>query len=435
MTRVRYLVALGMLVGTTAGAQPITSSDDATQHAELGDAKQLAAALTAIGQDPGVHVDDPRARADAQALLTEGFHQLRLRAYDQALANFLEAYARFPSPRILLHIASTLRDMGRLADAANTYARYLAEPPGGAERVGDVQQLLLELDRHLAVLDVRVVARGSHVSIDGGPEVAVGSTLVTRVRPGLHLIRGKHGTAITEVALNAFEGEDKDVPLPAGDADSAQPAVSNKLASETTLPDRIVGWLITGTQYTADSATARARRVRVGYGGPEVAPIMPLAAPTPADQLAVTYDPTTHISSGVIALTRIVPFGDGTGAAVGLGFAYTPIDRVELVLEALRSQAWGAYVGGRYRLLLGALRPYVGAGLPMFEFVDDASGSTTVALGARGEAGVEYRLLAHLSIAADLGIEHYFSVGNKRYMDKTPDATLFAPTIAVVGRL
>ena len=462
MTRIRSLVALGLLLASTASAQPVTRPEDAPQLAELRDDKQLAEALSAITQDPAVHVDDPHARSEAQALMTEGVHQLQLRAFDQALANFLEAYAKFPSPKILLDIASTLRDMGRPADAANTYNRYLADPATGAERVGEVKQLLLQLDKRLTVLAVRVFPRGSQVSIDGGPFIAVGSTLLTRVRPGLHLVRVRQGTATSEATINAFEGEEKEVPvavkIEVGDTASplattpttppprtgtpatastppAHPALGDKLPIETTLPDRVEGWLITGTQYASDSGTGRSRRVRAGYAGPEVAPIIPTTVTQPTDQIVASAEPTPHINSGAIALTRIVPFGNGTGAAIGLGFAYTPIDRVELLLEVLRSQAWGAYLGGRYRLLVGDLRPYVGGGVPLFEFTDGVSNSTAVSLGVRAEGGVEYRVQAHLSIAADLGIEHYFSVSNKLYMNKTPDATLFAPTIAVVGRM
>ena len=67
-------------------------------------------------------------RTAAQALMVEGVKRLQAKSYDQALANFLEAYAKFPSPKILLNIGSTLRDMGRSADAANTYQRYLSDP-------------------------------------------------------------------------------------------------------------------------------------------------------------------------------------------------------------------------------------------------------------------------------------------------------------------
>src|SRR5438477_12771282 len=87
--------------------------------AQVRDDKQLTELLTAITQDPAIAIDDPKQRTLAQALMVEGVKQLQSRAYDQALANFLEAYGKVPSPKILPNIASTLRDMGRRADAAN----------------------------------------------------------------------------------------------------------------------------------------------------------------------------------------------------------------------------------------------------------------------------------------------------------------------------
>src|SRR6202012_1609840 len=101
-------------------------------------------------------------------------------AYDEALADFLEAYNRLPSPKILLDIASTLREMGRLAHAANTYQRYLTDPATGAERVAEVKKLLLARDEQLTILTVRVQPHGSEISIDAGPFVPVGSSLQTR---------------------------------------------------------------------------------------------------------------------------------------------------------------------------------------------------------------------------------------------------------------
>ena len=193
-------------------AQPAPAAPAAAPAlAQIKDDKQITEALQAITQDPAIAVDNPATRPLAQALMTEGVKQLRARAFDQALANFLEAYAKFPSPKILLNIASTLHDMGRLADAANTYQRYLTDPATGVERVAEVKDLLIKLDEQLTILTVRVSPHGSEISIDGGPFIPVGSTLVTRVRTGLHLVRIRKDERGDEVTLNGFEGENKEV--------------------------------------------------------------------------------------------------------------------------------------------------------------------------------------------------------------------------------
>ena len=144
-------------------------------------------------------------------LLREGRNQRERRAHDQALANFLAAYDALPSPAILLEIAATLRDMGRLADAANTYHRFLIDPATRPERAHEPAQLLRTLDAQLTLLTVRVRPRGAEVSLDGGPFIAVDDALVTRVRPGLHLVRIRKDAARRELTVNGFEGEHKEV--------------------------------------------------------------------------------------------------------------------------------------------------------------------------------------------------------------------------------
>jgi len=226
----RTLVCV-LFVATSAHAQPVASPSE-VPLSEIHDDAKLAEILTSIAQDPAVHVDDPKQRTLAQALMTEGVKRLQVQAYDQALANFLEAYNRLPSPKILLDVASTLREMGRLADAANTYQRYLTDPTTGAERVGEVKKLLLSLDERLTVLTVRVQPHGSELSIDAGPFVPVGSSLQTRVRPGPHAIRIRKGAAVSELDVNSFEGEAKDITATLHD----EPPVATPTTTPTTAP-------------------------------------------------------------------------------------------------------------------------------------------------------------------------------------------------------
>src|SRR5512138_2766396 len=155
----RWLLAVGIVLASAPAR-----ADGPAPKSEAEIDQQLAT----ITQDPAIKVEDPKARPLAAALMAEGVKQLQAQAYDQALANFLEAYAKFPSPKILLNIASTLAEMGRLADAANTYQRYLTDPATGPERIGEVKQVLVDLDAKLTLLTVRVTPHGSEVSIDAG---------------------------------------------------------------------------------------------------------------------------------------------------------------------------------------------------------------------------------------------------------------------------
>jgi hypothetical protein len=421
-----------VLTAAAAHAQPVTTPDAQPPLATIQDDKQLAQTLAAITQDPAIKVD-AKARPLAQALMAEGVRQLKAQSYDQALANFLEAYNKFPSPKILLNVASTLRDMGRAADAANTYQRYLTDPATGPERVGEVKALLLKLDEQLTILTVRVDPKGTEVSIDGGPFIPIGSTLLTRVRSGLHMVRARHGADTIELTVNGFEGETKDLPIEIHEApappDAPPPPPAPTVAAT---PEHVDGWLITGTKYGTDAPATSERHVHTGYSGPVVAAIVPHYEET--DTGAVIIEPEQHeaIASGVVGILRID--GQGRGAAGGIGIAYAPTDRVELEVAGLRSSIWGVYAGMRWRFLTGWVRPYAGGGFPVFFFTDDNMTSRT-AVGIRGAGGIELMINGHLSIEGDVGIEHFFNVSGVYVDEKTLDETVVVPTLGIIGRL
>jgi hypothetical protein len=432
--------------------------------AQLRDDKQLAEALAQITQDASVLVDNPKVRPLAQALLTEGVKQLRNHAYDQALANFLEAYAKLPSPRILLNIGSTLHEMGRLADAANTYQRFLGDPASGTDRIAEVKSLLVELDHELTILTVRVMPHGSDISIDGGPYMTVGSTLLTRVRPGIHLVRVKKGAGYDEVTVNGFEAEDKEVyaavkmevddgnvvAVGSGSGSAAAPPMVVAAGSGTgsaaavtattgagsaappAAPDHVDAWLDVGTLYATSDPTSRERHVKTSSSsqGTVVSAIVP-NYDVSADNTAI-IDTGQRVSSGVIAMVRID--GRGGGFAGGLGIAYAANDHFEIEVAGLRSSEWGIYLGARYRFLLGQFRPYVGLGVPIFFYstTNDMTGATSssVAGGGRIAGGLELEINGHLSVMGDLGYEHFFNVSGTPFI-----ADVFVPTIAVIGRL
>ncbi|HEX7704042.1 MAG TPA: hypothetical protein VF403_25040 [Kofleriaceae bacterium] len=407
----------------TASAQPAPEPPP-PPLAQIHDDQQLIEMITAITQDPAIKVDDEKARATATALMTEGVRRLQVQAYDQALANFLEAYNRFPSPKILLDIASTLHDMGRLADAANTYQRYLADPATGADRMQEVKELLIKLDNELTILTVHVAPHGTEVSVDAGPFVPVGSSLQLRVRAGTHTIRLRRGAAASTTDLNTFEGEARDVVLALEEAPNAPAPPAQKA------PDHVQGWLVDRSYGTTDG-NSRERRVQT-VAGAEIKPYVPggeidYEPPPPIEE------PEEHLTSGVIGIVRI----DGNhwkGFAGGLGIEYAANDRFEVELAGLKSDVYGAYAGARYIFFTGFLRPYVAAGIPLFFFTDD-SNDNRVSVGGRVAAGIELRLNGHLSVQGDLGIEHFFNVNDVVYKMQTFEATTFAPTIGVIGRL
>jgi hypothetical protein len=426
-----------LVCASVAHAQPVTAPETVPPLAQIRDEKQLAEALATITQDPAIRVEDPKARPLAAALMTEGVRQLQAQQYEQALANFLEAYGKFPSPKILLNIGSTLRDMGRLADAANTYQRYLADPATGPERIAEVKELLVRLDSELTILTIRVQPRAAEVSIDAGPFIAVGTTLQTRVRPGLHTVRARKDAGTVELTVNGFEGEQKDItatiPEPAATPTTGTTPPPAPKVTATPTPDHVDGWLVAGRQYATDDATGTSRRVLAGHGGPVMTPIVPAYEVEDDGTVIVARPDGRTISSGVLGIARVD--GKLRGIAGGLGLALSPLDSVELELAGLKADAWGVYAGMRVRLLTGWLRPYVGGGVPVFFFTDDTTMEAAVALGVRGAGGIEVRINGHLSVQADVGIEHFFNVENVLVDGKRPDETVVVPTFGVIGRL
>ena len=412
--------------------------------AQIKDDKQINEVLQSITQDPAVAVDNPATRPLAQALMTEGVKQLHARSYDQALANFLEAYAKFPSPKILLNVASTLHDMGRLADAANTYQRYLADPATGAERVAEVKDLLLRLDEQLTILTVRVSPKGSEISIDGGPFIPVGSTLVTRVRTGIHLVRIRKDERNDELSINGFDGENKEVlpalptapqPGPTVAAQAKAPEASGARPPELKAPpaappERVEGWLITGTQYGTSDASGRSRTVHDRTSGRELSAIVPRYEVSDRGDAILEDD---DIGSGVISVLRID--GKGRGFAGGAGFALAR-GNYEFDAMVLKSDEIGGYLGVRYRLLTGVFRPYGALGVPGFAYdhqeaqPDGMTQTTTrLAVGIRAAAGLELKINGHFSVQGDVGYEHFF------FVDEHFEADVFVPTLGVIGRL
>ena len=442
-TVARTGVLAALLVARTAAAQqapspappaPAPAPPPAPPLAEIKDDKQLVEVIAQITNDPAIPAAEPSMRAVAQALMVEGVKRLQAKAYDQALANFLEAYAKFPSPKILLNIGSTLRDMGRLSDAANTYQRYLDDPASGSGRVAEVKELLARLDEQLTTLRVSVSPRGSDISIDGGPFIPVGQWLVTRVRPGLHLVRIRKGDRSAELTINGFDGETKQVdarvevpptPTPPTPTPTPPPPPPTPPNPPAPVPEQVTPWLTNGTQYSADSSGGRVRRTRNGYAGAEIAPIIPAFEMDDDGALHLRYPAKVKISSGAIAVLRID--GKLRGFAGGLGLAISR-GRFESDLMVLRSDVTGAYLGARVRFLTGLFRPYVAGGVPAFLY-DDME-SKKLAVGVRVAGGVELMINEHLSLQGDLGYEHFFNVEDTSF-----EADVFVPTLGVIGRL
>lgn len=352
---------------------------------------RLVAALVvvAVSLSSPARADEAEDKAAAQALVTEGVAALKKQDYDTAVAKFLAAYARFPSPKILLNLGTTYKDMGRLADAANTYQKYLADPTVGTDRLAEVRKILDDLDRSLVLLSVTVSPAGASVSIDDGPAEVIGSSLVIRVAPGAHVIRARQsGYDDAEEKLDA-----------------------------TAATRRSVSLTLVKTQVPVAPPVD-------GSGTPVAPPDVALGVEDPMDE--PVFDDPVDDGGGATPLPGLAVQAriDGKlrGAAMAIGVDYAPIRMLEVELAALLSNSYGAYAGGRFRFLQTKVSAHVGAGIPIF-FSDGAR------IGARLALGGELRLGSKLSVLAELGYEHFFNP------EERIEANVIVPIVGVQGRI
>src|SRR5579863_380874 len=95
-------------------------------------------------------------KGDAQSLMASGVKLLSAKDYLGALAVFKTAYERFPSAKILLNIGTTLKLLGRDADAANAYQRFLEALDTDRKRRGEIEKLLAQIDKSVGTVALTV---------------------------------------------------------------------------------------------------------------------------------------------------------------------------------------------------------------------------------------------------------------------------------------
>ncbi len=360
------------------------------------------------------YADEAADKAEAQALVTEGVKLLKSKSYDEALAKFQAAYAKFPSPKILLNLGATLRDMGRLADAANTYDRYLTDPDSGADRIVEVKKILADLDKELVLLTLEVTPAGAFVSIDGGEWIVAASSQVSRVMPGSHLVRArKAGFDDTEETVEGSPGERRTVSITLKVAEARDTSTGTGTGTGTvTGNDAGTGDKVSGNRHVGHTGVDVAIE---DEGGPVFEPI---EGPAQARRKL----PDLGVQARIDGKLR--------GAAAAIALSYAPIATLEIEGAALISKQFGAYLGARYRILDTRLRPIVSAGVPVF-FSDGAR------WGARIAGGGEWELSPHVRLLAELGFEHFFNPEVRMVdgVEITVEANVFVPILGIAGRL
>ncbi len=131
------------------------------------------------------------AKLRAQAIFDEAMRLFGDGDYVVALEKFRAARAEFPSPKILVNIGTTLRQLGRNVEAAETYEAYLADPGQDPKRAEEVKRSLAELDALLGRIRIEVTTptgAPAEVRLDGKVIERFENGVVVRVEPGDHTV-------------------------------------------------------------------------------------------------------------------------------------------------------------------------------------------------------------------------------------------------------
>jgi hypothetical protein len=328
------------------------------------------------------HADDDASKNEARALL-QGGNKLREGGdLAGALGLYERAYATYPSAKILLNIGTTLRDLGRSADAANVYARYLTAPDVAADRVKEVTKILGELDRSVGQLAITVQPGDAEIAIGDGPYQPASQLARWRASPGTVTVRArKEGFDPGQIDVKVRKGK---------------------------------------TSAVALSLTA----IRVD------APV----DTTPVDTTPVDTGPGTDVHAVVtprgasaIGLTaRALIDGRGRGAAGSAGVLFRVTERVEihgaLIFANPGQVTAGAYLAAHVELGRGAVRPRVVAGAPVV--FDDGP-----RVSGRAAAGLAWFASPSFAIALELGAEYVFNPADDI------DAWQLTPTLGAEAHL
>jgi hypothetical protein len=329
-------------------------------------------ALLIAGSARNAAADETAARAH----FDKGLTLLDAGDHARALEEFRAAYADWQNPKILLNIGTTLRALGRDAEAANAYARYLRESGADEERAAEAKAVLDEIDPRVGRLDIVLAAPDAQVFVDGTRSAEWHPAEPLRIAPGSHEITAqKQGLppAVTSVSVAAGERRSLDLTPKAASQPAAQP--------EREMP----------TAPVVDHGTTGAREDL-----------------SHADQLG--------------AFIRADIDGEGQGAVMAPGVSFGIGGHIEPAAAGLIGRHKGAWAGVRLFALRSALKPSLLLGSPVF-FVDGAR------VGLQGSLGLLWDASRHVGAFVDVGIVHFPS---------PPDgyqATFFVPSVGIQARL
>jgi hypothetical protein len=313
----------------------------------------LLVALGALSL-PSAHAEAPRTdaarevrEARARDLFKQGNRLIEQARYVDALDKFEAAYSAWQNPKIQLNIATTLRTLGRHAEALRTYREYLGSGAPTGERRAEVQAIIAGLEARVAHLTLSIGPEVQRLTLDGREVTrdAFGGTTALAVEPGHHALLAETAAGPQLTTFDVAAGERQRIELPVPEASAPEKALPDAAAAE-------------------DAGAARERR-RIGV------------------------------------LTRLDIDGEARGVVGALGVVVPIGARFVASAGGLMGAHAGGWVGLEALLLEGPLTPTLGVSGPFF-FVEGAR------FGVSGELGGRWALLEdRLFVMARAALVHF----------------------------
>jgi len=332
-------------------ASRVALASAALFHPALCPALALLVALGAL-RLPAAHAEAPRTAAApevrARELFKQGNRLIEQARYVDALDRFEAAYRFWENPKIQLNIATTLRTLGRHAEALRSYREYLGSGEPTGERRAEVQDIIAGLEARVAHLTLSLGPEVQRVTLDGRELSldALGGTTALAVEPGRHALLAETAAGPQLTTFDVEAGERQRIVLPA-----PEPSAPEKPSTLEVDP-------------AEDAGEARERR-RIGV------------------------------------LTRLDIDGEGRGVVGALGLSVPIGTRLVASAGGLMGAHAGGWVGLEALLLGSALTPTLGVSAPFF-FVDGAR------VGVSGELGGRWALLEdQLFVTARVALVHF----------------------------
>lgn len=324
---------------------------------------------------------DDAAELEARALFSSGNQHLQDGDYVGALDLFRAAHKRFPSVKILLNIGTTLRALGRYAEAADAYEAYLRDPAADPAKKGEIEKLLAELDGKVGRLKVTVEGGAAMVRVDGRVVGKPGEPVTLRVDPGPHVVSAdREGVAPVSQNVTAAAG--------------AVSALTLRFPPPSAAPPP----------------------------PPKKAPIGPAEPATPRkDTVQPAPENRSHrMQIGAIARADVNVQHAGVVPAFGLSFGVH--DHVEINAVGLVGKSKGVEPGVTAYILKGAWKPRISLGAPIF-FSDG------VHPGVHAAVGLQWDPIRYFGVFVDAGVSAFPNAGAG--MDKV----VFVPSVGLQPRL